>query len=215
MIFRKPLTLLIFCVVVATPAAAVVLDRIAAIVDREVITVSEIDQVQVLRLIPRLAGESESAYRRRLLDAMIAQSLRFREVGRFGAVDVSADAIEARLLEVIERFESEAAFENALLVAEMTRDEVRTMIKRQLQVESYIEERFSPLIFVSLEEIEQYYRSVWVPQRRLRNLPVRPLVESQDEIRTLLKSERLEREVSGWTDQLRSRSNVDIYTTEI
>jgi hypothetical protein len=211
---RKVLTLL-FGLFLALPGRSVVLDRIAAIVDREVITVTEIDQLQTLRIIPRGANEDEPTYRRRLLDAMIAQSLRFREVERFGAIDVSADSIEARLGEVIGRFASEDEFEEALLRAEVTRDEVRTIIKRQLQVEAYIEERFSPLIFVSLEEIDQYYRSTWVPQRTSRNLPVRPVAESQEEIRTLLKSERLEREITGWTEQLRSRANVDVYTTEV
>ena len=196
----------------AVPGRATVVDRIAAIVDREVITLSEVNQVVALRIFARNAGEDEDAYRKRVLDAMIAQSLRFRDVERFGSEDVSRDAIEARLLEVRKRFPSDAAFDAALKTTELTLDEVRTIIKRQLQVEAYIEERFSPLIFVSLDEIEKYYREQWLPQRRERNLPATPLGDVQEEIRTLLRAERLQTEVGRWTTQLRDRANVDVYT---
>ena len=206
----RALVLILF---IAFPVSGVVVDRIAAIIDREVITVSELDQMIALRIAPRASGEDESDYRRRILDLMIAQTLHFREVERFGAEDIPVDSIESRLQETIGRFDSPEEFEATLARLELSRDAVRTLIKRQLQVEGYIEERFSPLIFVSLDEIERYYREQWLPQRVARGLARTPLSEAQEEIRTLLKSERLEREISGWTEQLRSRANVDIYTT--
>jgi peptidyl-prolyl cis-trans isomerase SurA len=192
-------------------AGATIVDRIAATVDREVITVSEVDQVVTLKIFARNSGEDEDAYRRRILDAMIAQSLRFRDVERFGAEDISKDVIESRLMQVRKRFASDAEFDAALLKTELTLDEVRTIIKRQLQVEAYIEERFSPLIFVSLDEIERYYNEQWSRQRRERGLNVPPLTEAQEEIRTLVRAARLGAEIDRWTTQLRDRANVDIY----
>jgi len=64
---------------------------------------------------------------------------------------------------------------------------------------------------VSLAQIEDYYTSVWAPQRRARGLDVPPLCEVREEIRRLLKAERLDEEIKKWTEQLRSRVNVDIY----
>ncbi|HEY5611702.1 MAG TPA: hypothetical protein VIL97_10865, partial [Thermoanaerobaculia bacterium] len=162
---------------IASFANAEVIDRVAAIIEGEVLTLSEVDQIVTLRLIPRLAGDSEADYRRRVVDAMIAQSLRFRDVERFGAVDVSRDSIEARLREVMARFVSQPEFDAALVRTELTLDEVQALIKRQMQVEAYVEERFSPLIFVSLDAIEAYYRDMWAPQRRARGLAITPLAE--------------------------------------
>lgn len=190
---------------------AAIIDRVAAVIDQQVITVSEITQMEELRFFPRKAGQSEDDYRRDILEGLIAQSLRFRDVERFGAPDVSKDSIEARLLEMQKRFASPAEFDAALARAELTADEVRALIKRQLQVEGYIQERFAPLIFVSSEEIENYYRTTWSQQRRARGLPILPLAEVTDEIRTLLRADRLQREVTNWTAQLRARVNVDIY----
>jgi len=208
----KAILLLLF---LPSTISAVVVDRIAAIIDREVITVSELEQTIALRIIPSAPKEDEDTYRRRVLDTMIAQTLHFREVERFGAEDVSADSVESRVREASGRFSSEAEFESTVARLELTPEAVRTLIKRQLQVESYIEERFSPLIFVSIEEIELYYRNTWQPQRVARKLANIPLAEAREEIRSLLKAERLQREINGWTEQLRSRANVDFYTTSL
>jgi len=190
---------------------AVNIDRVAAVIDRQVLTVSEVTQMAEIRFFPRSTGQSDDDYRRFILDSLIAQALRFRDVERFGAEDVSKDSIEARLLQIQRRFGSPGEFTVALQHAELTLDEVRALIKRQLQVESYIQERFAPMIFVSADEIEAYYRGTWSQQRTARGLPIPLLSEVQEDIRTLLKATRLQQEIERWTTQLRSRANVDVY----
>jgi hypothetical protein len=191
-------------------ASAVTIDRIAAVVDRQVLTVSEINQMIEVRFFARTSAD-EDDYRRDVLDALIAQALRYRDVERFGAQDIPRDTIEARLVEIRERFASESEFLAALARAELTLDELTALIKRQLQVEAYIQERFAPLVFVSNEEIAEYYSGTWTQQRRERGLPVPPLASVRDEVRTAVRSSRLESEVGRWTTQLRARANVDVY----
>src|SRR5688572_17974482 len=137
----------VLALVLVLPAAAVTVDRIAAVVDGQVLTVSEITQMVELRFFARL-GNTEEDYRREVLDALIAQALRYRDVERFGAQDIPADTIEARLLEIQRRFASEAEFGAAVAQAELTLDEVRALVKRQLQVEAYIQERVAALGFI-------------------------------------------------------------------
>lgn len=191
-------------------ATAAVVDRIAAIVERQVVTVSEVSQMVQIRFFAR-SGASEDDYRREVLDALIAQALRFRDVERFGAQDIPKDSIEARLQEIQKRFASQQEFDATLAAAELSLDEVRALVKRQLQVEAYIQERFAPLVFITNEEIEEYYRGTWSQQRRERGLAVPALTEVREEIRSLLRSSRLQQEVERWTTQLRARANVDVY----
>ncbi|HKR64830.1 MAG TPA: hypothetical protein VJZ00_13945 [Thermoanaerobaculia bacterium] len=201
---------LLVLLVLALPAAAVTVDRIAAVIDRQVLTVSEITQMVEIRFFPRLATNDDD-YRREVLDALIAQALRYRDVERFGAQDIPRDTIEARLVEIRQRFSSEADFTAAVARAELTLDEVRALVKRQLQVEAYIQERFAPLVFVSPEDIDEYYRGPWMRQRRERGLAVPPLDSVREEIRTAARSARLEEEIGKWTAQLRARASVDVY----
>lgn len=202
--------LLFLLVFLAFPASAVTVDRIAATVDLQVLTVSEITQMVGIRFFSRSAQDEED-HRRNVLDALIAQALRFRDVERFGAQDIPRDAIEARLMEIQGRFASEAEFAAAVAQAELTLDEVRALIKRQLQVEAYIQERFAPLVFISNEDIESYYRGPWTEQRRERGLSVPPLSSVREEVRTAVRSSRLEEEIGKWTAQLRARADVDVY----
>jgi hypothetical protein len=190
---------------------AVTVDRVAATIDRQVLVVSEVSQMAETRFFPRKAGQSDDDYRREILDALIAQALRFRDVERFGAQDIPKDSIETRMAEIERRFPSPADFAAALQHAELTQDEVRALIKRQLQVEAYIQERFAPLIFVSNEDIETMYRGTWTQQRRERGLPIPPLNDVREEIRTLIRSRQLQQEIEKWTAQLRARANIDIY----
>jgi peptidyl-prolyl cis-trans isomerase SurA len=204
---RKLFLLLIF----ASPLGAVTVDRVAAVIDRQVITVSEVSQMVEMRFFPRTAGQSEDDFRRGVLENLIAQTLRYRDVERFGAQDIPKDTIEARLQDIRKRFASEAEFDAALARAELSLDEFRALVKRQLQVEAYIQERFAPLVFIPNEDIETYYRGTWSQQRRARGLAIPPLNEVREEIRALLRSDRLQHEIEQWTSQLRLRANVDVY----
>ena len=201
---------LLVLLLLALPAAAVTVDRIAAVIDGQVLTVSEVSQMVELRFFPRL-GNSDDEYRREVLDALIAQALRYRDVERFGAQDIPADTIEARVLEIQKRFPTEAEFAAALARAELTPEELRALVKRQLQVEAYIQERFAPLVFVTNDEIDEYYRGPWREQRRARGLAVPALTEVRDEVRAALRLSRLQVEIDRWTSQLRARANVDVY----
>jgi len=196
--------------VLALPVGAVTVDRIAAVVDRQVLTVSEVSQMVDLRFFPRTA-QSEDEHRREVLDALIAQALRYRDAERFGEQDVPADAIDARLLEIQRRFPNAEEFTAALARTELALDEVRALIKRQLQVESYIQERFAPLVFVANDDVDTYYRETWSAQRRARGLNVPPLSEVREEVRNAVRSSRLQVEIDKWTAQLRERANVDVY----
>lgn len=207
---RKPILALLIAVL-CQPASAVTIDRVAAVVDRSVITVSEVSQMAETRFFPRAAGQSDDDYRHDVLNSLIAQALRYRDVERFGAQDIPKDSIEARLREIEARFPTPADFTAALERAHLTLDDFRGLIKRQLQLEAYIQERFAPQVFIANDDIAAYYNGPWTQQRRARGLPVPPLADVREEIRTLLRSERLGQEIDKWTSDLRLRANVDVY----
>lgn len=206
----RKLFLLFALSLAARAGSAAIVDRVAAVVDRQVVTVSEVNQMVELRFFPRSAGQSDDAYRRSVLDLLITQALRLRDVERFGAEEIPKPSIDARLREISGRFSGEE-LSAALSRAELTADEIETLIKRQLQVEAYIQERFSPLVFVSNDEIDTYYRGPWSAERRKSGLAVPPLSDVRDEINKRLKSARLQEEVDKWTAELRARANVDIF----
>lgn len=201
----------IVAVASTVPGFAVILDRIAATVDGVAITASEIEQYETMRLVPRLEDEDEVEYERRVLNFMINQLIRYRDVQRFGLAEVTEEQVDEAVESLVSRFASRDAFERAMSTSEMTMERLRLVLRRRLEIETFIQLRFSPMVFVSLEEIEGYYRDVWIEQRLAADEPIRPLADVRDQIRAILKLERLEEEVARWSEDLRDRANIDIF----
>src|SRR4051794_15092771 len=184
--------LCLIAVLLAAPAYAVTVDRIAAVIDRQVLTVSEVNQIAEVGFFPRVAGRSEDDYRHDILEALIAQALRLRDVERFGPQEIPKDSIEARLVEIQHRFASPAELDAAVARAELTPDELRPLLKRQLRGEGNSQGRLARSVFVSTEALAASYTGPCREQRGVGGLPVPPLNDVREEIRTLIRSRQLD-----------------------
>ena len=204
--------LVLFLILGATAATqAEIIDRIAAIVDGRVITLSEVERWSTLRLLSPREGDTTVDYQRRTLDVMINMILQRRDAERFGVQQVSDEAIQARIDSISAKYASKDEFQARMRDVGLSEQELHDAVRVRLQLEAYVSERFAPLIFIPLEDIERYYESSWSQQRRAQGLDVPPLSEVREQIREMLRAEQLQREVDRWTEQLRNRANVDIY----
>jgi hypothetical protein len=194
-----------------TTARAEIIARIAAVVEGQVVTTGDVERLIRADLVPRRDGEQETEYRRRVLDTAIDFILQRRDAARFGLRDVRPADVDARIDSLALADGSTEKMFARLAGAGMDETNLRQIIQQRLQIDAYIEERFAPLIFVSLDEIERYYRETWSQQRRDQGLPVPPLAEVREQLREMLRAEGLAQEVRRWTERLRSRANVDVY----
>jgi parvulin-like peptidyl-prolyl isomerase len=195
----------------AVPARSEIIDRIAAVVEGRVITTSDVEGLIRAELVPRREGETDAEHRKRTLDVAIDFILRRRDAERFGLKDVTDEEVTARIARLAGPGSTPEALLERLSAAGIAEADLRRIVRQRLQIEAYVEERFAPLIFVSLDEIESYYQETWSRQRVAEGLPVPPLAEVREQLRQILRAERLAEEVRRWTEQLRNRANVDIY----
>jgi hypothetical protein len=189
-------------------------DRILAVVDEDPILVSDLDRVIGLGLAKPLAEEDETTFRRRVLDDLIDQRLRFREVERFGFEVLPLDLMEEQARAIAGRFASPEAFRDKLRELGLTREGLHQLLARQLLVLTYVEERLGPRIFVSLEDIQRYYRETLGPRLRREGATVPPLEEVREQIRVVLKEQRLNDEIERWTTDLHSAANIQMFFQE-
>jgi hypothetical protein len=197
----------------ATPADQLV-DRIVAVVDEDPILLSDLEEVIGLGLAERQEGERDDAFRARVLDGLIDQRLRFHEVDRFGFAQVPVEEIEGRVAEIRGRFASAAEFAAKLREVGLTEEEVRQLVARQSMVLTYVDERLGARVFVSLDDIRAYHRDVLAPKLAALGQPVPPLETVREEIRTLLKEQRLNEEIARWTEELRLEADVQNFLGE-
>ena len=142
-------------------AAAVVgtieqVDRIVAIVDDDPILASDIDQVIGLGLAAR-GGDDDESLRRRILDQLIEERLRFHEIDRFGFTEIPLDEVDRAYDAIRERFGSATAFDTRLTELGLEPEGMRQLVARQILVLTYVEERLGSRVFVSLDDIRQYF----------------------------------------------------------
>jgi len=186
-------------------------DRVLAVVDEDPILQSELDRVIGLGLAQPKPGEDPTAFRRRVLDQLIAERLRFHEMDRFGFEQVPVEDVDAHVAEIRARFKDDAAFQKALKDQGMTVKDLRRLVARQLMVLAYVDEQLGPRVFVSLDDINNYYRTVLTPQLQKEGQQVPPVEDVRDQIRGVLREQRLNEAIAKWTEDLRRKADVQVY----
>ncbi len=195
----------------AGTAPNVLKDRVLAVVDEDPILASELDRAIFVGQQHPSPGEADKTFRRRVLEDLIAQRLRFHEIDRFGLEQVPVDQIEKQVAQVHAAYKDEAAFRRKLAEVGLDEAALRQMMARQLEVLAFVDERLGPQVFVGLDDIATYYRNVLTPQLQKQHLPVPPLDDVREQIRGVLRQQRLAEEIDRWTEELRRKANVVVY----
>jgi parvulin-like peptidyl-prolyl isomerase len=202
--------LALLLVVPPAPAAgqATLKDRVVAIVDEDPILASDVERVIGLGLVPANPGESDRDFRRRVLGRLIDERLRFHEIDRFGFEQVPVAQVDKNVQEIRARFKTEAEFNQRLKEMGLTLAGLRQLVTRQVMVLTYVDERLGAKVFVSAEDVDAYYRDSLAPELKKLNQPVPPIEQVRDQIRTVLKEQRLNQEIDSWTDELRRKADI-------
>ncbi|HEX7185218.1 MAG TPA: SurA N-terminal domain-containing protein [Thermoanaerobaculia bacterium] len=186
-------------------------DRVLAVVDEDPILASDLNRVIALGLKQPREGENETVFRRRVLNELIEERLRFHQIDRFGFEAVPVDEIDAQVAQIRGRFPDETAFQATLKEQGLTLKQLRQLVARQLMVLTYVDEQLGPRVFVSLDDINSYYQGVLTPEMQKRGQPVPPIEDVRDDIRTVLKERRLNEAIADWTEELRREADIRIY----
>ncbi len=196
--------LLLVGAAVAPSARAEIVDRIAAVVDRDVITLSEVEQATELRT---LRGQQELSMEdvvERLIEARLVE----REVNRYPEESITQERIDEVLDSIGESFSSGDTLRDSRV---MTLDEMEALVRKQLTVQRYLERRFRPLVYVTDVDIEKYYDDELLPVLDDAGEAV-PLLESvAGSIRRILEEKAFNERVERWISDLKSRAHVRRY----
>lgn len=211
------------------PNDGVVIDRIVAVVNREVITLGELDRTMALQLsdagampaptcgepqeaLAEDGEQTESQLRSRLLECLIDELLVFQHVRRFPQPEVTQSVVDEAFQEFVESFPSRQAFDAELSRWGLTAEGVRLDLKRQLMVVAYIDSRFRAFVDISEAELRQYYEETLLPELLWRGVEP-PAFETVDDesILPILREAQVNIRVSDWIRELRERAEIVVY----
>jgi peptidyl-prolyl cis-trans isomerase SurA len=195
-------------VVLGGGARAEVIDRILAVVNRELITLSDVAAAIRLGLVPAADVGSDST--RAALDALIDRQLELGEANRYQPPEPPDSQIQTRLAVVRFRFTTPAAFDQALANSGISEEQLRLRLRDDLRIEAYLNQRFGAPRPPSDQELVDYYRAHTADFSTPAG--VRPFAEVRDEIRARVSAVQRTTLVSEWLESLKRRTEIaDLY----
>jgi hypothetical protein len=140
-VFRRAVCLaLAGALCVALAARAEIIDRILAVVDSQPITLSDVNAVRLLGLVPGDASAADPIASR--LDRLIERTLIVTEVDRYQPPEPATAEIERRLQAVETRAGGPDALARTLAVTAFTPERLRQWVRDDLRIDTYLNQRF-------------------------------------------------------------------------
>jgi parvulin-like peptidyl-prolyl isomerase len=196
----------------ALPAAAEVVDRIAASVAGQVVTLSDIRRhIRITAFLEKAQPEYSQAQLRQAAELLIDQALirREAELSRYPApsvpeIDQAIDQLSAGL-----GLDRQAVFAQAREYG-FSDLEMRDLAAWRLTVIRFIDYRFRPSVQVSEADISRYYNEVFLPQLRARSPEASPppLDSIRERIIDILNTELATQASQIWLEQSRKQTRI-------
>lgn len=183
-------------------------DHIAAAVNNDVITGSELRQT--VGLNTALSGKAANGKRleRETLEGLINRKLLLQEAYRLKFVEVSDQDVNAELEKLIMRLGPGAAADVFFRKLGMTTADVGRMLGERLLVERFVEKKISLFARVSREEAEGFFKD-HAAEFKGRRFP-----EVQKKILSLLTEQKISQQLEQYLADLRSKAEIRVNPTE-
>ncbi len=181
--------------------AQTVIDRIAARVNGEVLTLSEIRAVRALKLVPD-APESDAA----LCGALVDRRLLLAEVTRYPPSEPSTDAVAAHRQEWERRLGPDADVPGLLAQVGETAGWLDAWLIDDLQIRAFLERRFAGAGVPTRDDLLRYYRDHQADFTV--GGVVQPFERVEADVRAGLTASRRTAEIDRWLESLRRRANL-------
>ena len=143
----------------AGAAHAEVLDRVIAVVDGRMITLSDVRTIRTLELLdPSTPAAPLEAGADPVVEHVIDRVLVLQEVERYAPAPPDDKTIDAALARVAQRIGSTGALTDRLHSLSVSSAWLRQWIIDGLRIQAYVDQRFGNAVQPSDEEIEAYFR---------------------------------------------------------
>lgn len=203
----------------AQPASSIVLDSVVAVVNRQVILSSDInDDIELSILDPAHDGKGAPT-RQHALEQLISRALIQQQIRQedLQYVRPSQSEVDARVEELrkvlpacVRAHCSTDAGWNAFLSAHhLTQQRVEAYLRSRIEILRFIEERFRQGIQITPQQIQSYYSNILLPQYPV-DQSVPPLDKVSSRIQEILLEQQVNALFENWLDNLRKQGDVEI-----
>ncbi len=191
----------------ARPSLPETVDRVLAVVNEQVITLTDLRIIEEFRLYGRDIRENAENFDQLVLDELIGQKLVVQHEA--GQISVDREEINSALGRMITEM-GEDEFEAKLDEFSMNRDDLEGYIREKIAYQKVISLRFNKGSMVSLKEIEDYYNQVYVPTQTEKGLKPQPMLDILNEIESTIVQAKIDAQIKAWIKSLKRRADVQV-----
>jgi hypothetical protein len=187
------------------PAAAVIIDRTAIVIDKQAILDSQIDRdIRLTAYLNKGRADFGAASRKKAASRLIDQEL-IRQQIRSGTYPVAPETETNQLLDQIKHADSatDAVYRSTLLRYGIDEAELRTRLSWQLTVLRFIDARFRAQVVVSDAEIQDYYAAHRTEEG------TKSLDDERSKMVETITAERVNKLFDDWLDESRKSARID------
>jgi parvulin-like peptidyl-prolyl isomerase len=193
---------------------AQVVDRMVAVVNKQVILESELDQATRVEFLlqSKPIERLTQADRMAVLERLIDRSLLDQQIVNPGMLDPAPEELAAKIKEVRESIHgglSDAGWNGILAGYGLTQADVEEQLTSQFRILRFIDLRFRGLVRVEKDAIATYYQDRFLPEVRKRHAAEPKLSEVSDKIEQILVEQRIDELLSNWLKTLRAQAHIE------
>ncbi|MDW7966685.1 MAG: hypothetical protein RMI39_00985 [Thermoanaerobaculum sp.] len=203
---------LVLALLLVVPAGvAEEVERVLALVNGVPILASDVELASIAQLVPRLPQEEEEAYRRAVVEALVALELRYQDLAEARISQRVAYDWQRAWQKAVEQAGGPQALEEKLAQAGLSQGDLARLVRRAALVEAYVAKRFAAAVRVSQAELQAFYVQEFLPSWPPHQGPPPPLEQVRGPLEAALKERKLTQEVQRWTQELAQRGEVIRY----
>jgi len=186
----------------------ILVDRIAATVNEEIITIHDIERAIAFFPILRQNNETEDDfYARTLADLITYKVIALEFSDEFNLNEEDFEMVQTQILQKAGSLEKLQALLNNFA---MSWSDFKSFIREKVLYEKVLREKFQMEITISFDEIEEFYNHDYLTSQQQLGLESRTLVEMAPLIEKYLRKLRMEKQLSSWLSEIRSAFKIEI-----
>ncbi|MBD3413280.1 MAG: hypothetical protein GF421_02480 [Candidatus Aminicenantes bacterium] len=183
------------------------IDGIAALVNQEVITVTDLRIVKSFGLYDSQRRSQSASLIRSVLEELINQKLVQQFTGE--NVEMSKEQIDRFMADLEVRFGKQELKEK-LDEFGINRVVLREYCTDFLVYKKIISERFSRSVVISLRDLEEHYQMVYIPEQKAKQEPVKQMMDILPEIEAAVQEKNTREQADEWMNNLRNKADIQI-----
>jgi hypothetical protein len=189
-------TLLIIIVLVsALSVHAEIIDRIMAVVDGHIITLSDVRREKEIRAVLNEKIPPEDAI---IVNDLVDSQIIEDQISQFPGLDITEADVESSMSRISD-------------LHGLQPEILRNAILRRLRAAEFIDVRFRQFLMANDEDIQRYYEGTFVPEAQRRGLnPIPTMDQVANDIRNNVIEEKVMHDVDNWLKSTRRRASIEI-----